>query len=427
VAGNELRLSAVAVHEIVHRLTARPDAVLTLRAGLSSLGDLCQWLVHDTTALANTTMPHLRVAARSHREQLGARLREILAGPPEQTVVGLALGLGNIAGHVTGAIRTPVGTGTLDRLVLVGPGFLPITLRREARVPARASAPAGGVLNEILSRTIGALGADIFGQLRQLRVAVIGCGRSGSLAADALAALGVAQLALIDPDRMEMHNLGEMPGARQADVGRPKVEVLAEAACRSAAGRETAIQAVQAPVQALPALYALKPVDVLVSCPDAPAPRLAAAVLAALYLKPLLDIGTGIVSGPEGRRMGADVRLVLPGRCLLCLGGVADLPSARAALVRGESPGRAGDFRTERLGSLRSLNTLAVSLGQTLLEQWLTGRVSGSVWLQLDIDAAGLPRLTQPAPLVRPECPLCSATAWGDAGLEALPAVLARL
>jgi hypothetical protein len=150
-------------------------------------------------------------------------------------------------------------------------------------------------------------------------------------------------------------------------------------------------------------------------------------VLAAVYLQPLLDVGTGILGGPGGRRMGADVRLVFPGRCLLCSGGLADLPAARDALLSGTSPRRAGDFRDERLGSLRSLNTVAVGLAQTLLEQWQAGRLRGPAWLQLDVDDAGLPHLHhRPAPQSL-DCPLCALTAGGDAALADLPAALRRL
>jgi hypothetical protein len=125
--------------------------------------------------------------------------------------------------------------------------------------------------------------------------------------------------------------------------------------------------------------------------------------------------------------MGLDVRLVLPGRCLLCFGGLAGLTAARDELLAGVAVPAPADFRAERLGSLRSLNALAVSLAQTLLEQCLAGRLTASTWLQGDVGDGGVPRLTYPAPVPTADCPLCALTASGDAGLHAFPAVLRRL
>jgi hypothetical protein len=145
------------------------------------------------------------------------------------------------------------------------------------------------------------------------------------------------------------------------------------------------------------------------------------------YLKPLLDIGMGIVAGPGGRQTGADVRLLLPGRCLVCGGGLEGLEGARAALRTGRIPWRTGDFRTERLGSLRSLNMAAVGHGQILLEHLLTGALRDSTWLQLDLDAAGLPRWAHRSLPVTANCMLCRLSGSGDRGLLRLPELLARL
>ena len=73
-----------------------------------------------------------------------------------------------------------------------------------------------------------------------------------------------------------------------------------------------------------------------------PQTRMVSAAVAVLSARPLLDLGTGVLAGEngEGRVIGADVRLVLPGRCLSCFGGVAGWPLAPM-----ESPGGAKDWR----------------------------------------------------------------------------------
>ena len=109
----------------------------------------------------------------------------------------------------------------------------------------------------------------MFQRLRSLHVALVGCGRTGSLVVDALAALGVARLTLIDPDMLELHNLGEMVGRLDDAVGRPKAEALAALAV--AARRGTIAVPVVASVRTLRTLFVVKPADLIVSCPDSAA------------------------------------------------------------------------------------------------------------------------------------------------------------
>ena len=58
-------------------------------------------------------------------------------------------------------------------------------------------------------------------------VHLVGCGGIGSFVALALAKLGCPHLCLYDDDRVEEHNVPNQL-FRLSDVGRPKVEALAE-------------------------------------------------------------------------------------------------------------------------------------------------------------------------------------------------------
>lgn len=74
------------------------------------------------------------------------------------------------------------------------------------------------------SRTIGALGGyDAWHRLSRLHIGVVGCGRTGSLVAGMLVRLGLRRITLVDEDRVEFHNLGEMEHITERDLGLPKV------------------------------------------------------------------------------------------------------------------------------------------------------------------------------------------------------------
>ena len=110
-----------------------------------------------------------------------------------------------------------------------------------------------------------------------------------------------------------------------------------------------------------PALVRIKEADVLFCCVDNDAARLVTTTLATLYLKPLIDVGTGIffppptslqsnevgtIAPPAPRQMGCDVRCVLPGdACLLCAGGLVRETEARRTLAAW-SPVRATNATT---------------------------------------------------------------------------------
>jgi molybdopterin/thiamine biosynthesis adenylyltransferase len=309
----------------------------------------------------------------------------------------------------------------------------------------------------IWSRTIGALGGGVWRALTALETVVVGCGRSGSLLAVELAHLGVRRMTLIDPDRVEPHNLGEMAAVTREDIGRPKAVAVVDRLRREQLRNDAVLEAIGESVTSLRSLTAIKRADLVVCCVDNPAARLATAYLATVYLKPLVDLGTGIfhettedqarlssrVSSADGsrrerepgvRRMGADVRLILPGRCLVCVGGIGQWERGVEALRRelaapgGEtSQGNRGRpasdpdpqaWRRERAGSLRSLNGLAVHLAVRLVEETVAGRNDASRWLHVEFGPAGLPTLEQresPQPIA---CPLCAVSGRGDGALN---------
>lgn len=295
---------------------------------------------------------------------------------------------------------------------VVGAGADALTLLGAAPPPIEAA-------GERWSRLAGALGPQVWASLRQLDIALVGCGRTGSLMAMSLARMGVGALSLIDPDEVELHNLDAMDGVGEEAVGRPKSLALAGAIhplCPA-----TQLTACVASITALPALDLIKRSHLIVSCVDDDGARWAAGALGALYLRPVLDIGTGVLRGERGLEAGLDVRLALPGgACLYCSGGFArpEQVAALRASAAAEAGARRGRvWRQERAGSLRSLNQIAVGLGARLLEEMLGGEIADSRWVQLRFEAPGQPVVEARPTAPGPGCPLCAVAGAGDAGL----------
>src|SRR5512136_1960078 len=80
-----------------------------------------------------------------------------------------------------------------------------------------------------LARTAAYFGPEGMARLQAATVAVFGLGGVGSHAACALARNGVGSVRLVDFDKVTASSLNRHAVAVPADVGRPKVEVLAEA------------------------------------------------------------------------------------------------------------------------------------------------------------------------------------------------------
>jgi hypothetical protein len=421
----KLTITRAALAALTDGLRANPARVQVCPAGLSRLPDSTELLLHSVgPSASNWNLPaRVVVLGAANELDLNARLQQALARPvADSPAVFLALDANS--GRVAGFAHSSTGTfEPLDEFTVVAEGFPRVIFSPTGNAPLSTSEA------QIWSRTIGALGETVWRRLTELRYCLVGCGRTGSLVASSLGRFGAKHLTLIDPDRWEMHNLGESADIIGPDsVGQAKAALLADVLGDSlAVPREGAVvRALNESVLSLPALLAAKAADVFICAADNPTAHLATAVLAKLYLKPLLDIGTGVLVAPGGeQRMGADVRLVLPDRCLVCFGGVSGFAEARRELLEGSAVGATPiESRRERLGSLRSLNMVATGHALRLLEELAAGRIRASAWLNLEFEPDGLPRLNLPVSAAPSRCSACSFTGHGDSGITRLAEML---
>jgi molybdopterin/thiamine biosynthesis adenylyltransferase len=354
-------------------------------------------------------------------------LPDIWAGDVGRDEIGrLYLGVGALRGRLWGAVFRDGRFEGLSRLILVGAGMHRVELN--PHVDSSTSEQIGAYRRERWSRTIGALGDEAtWLRLTRLRVGVVGCGRSGSMVASAVAHLGVRHLTLVDADLVERHNLGEAGGSlTDKDVGRPKVIAVADHLSDSLGRTGLIVNPIVNSITDLGGLVAVKACDVVFTCVDHDAPRLAAALIAVTHARVLLDVGTSVQVGrperfsAEPRDMGADIRLIVPGDgCLVCRGGLSDLRGALRGVYqnnRGSNIGR--DFGS-RSGSLRSLNQIATGVAIRLLEDLVAERVCSSTWARIDVQVDGTMSLQYPLThsTALASCPVCARLGLGDAAL----------
>ena len=404
-------------------LWRNPLAPRNFAAGISRSSGRLELLVTDSPA-TGPLQALVTVLAAERVSDLTPRVKDAIQQVSEASVHAVVgVGVARASGYLAGAWREAGRVAPIYSLRLLGPGLPEFAIgARPGILPWRL--PATAAEQQCWSRSMGALGEAGWRRLTSLRTVIVGCGRSGSLMATALARLGVRRLTLVDPDRLELHNLGEMDVVRAAQRGDFKVYAVAEELERlqegigAQAAPRLKVEPIAEPVSSLRALEAARRADLLITCVDDEAARLAAAVLARLYLKPLLDIGTGVFEAAGNRRqMGADIRLVMPEECLLCVGGLNDLAVAQARLIAGQDVVTVEDWRRQRAGSLRSLNMLAVGLGVRLIEELVAGRLGESAWVRVEFDR-GLPHVERLDATRQPDCPLCRFGGWGDEGLR---------
>lgn len=419
---------------IVHRLRDAPQALVGGALGISQ-GDAGQWdlfvrsfqVMREPEALLARTQggPRFEIGFVPHtvtRENVWESLAwtfRVEHDPPYPSVCLLQIGTASERGAFTGIFASGDRIVPIRRLHLVGTGMKQFAAT-DFRQPVRQPRPEEG---ERWSRLIGALGgAEVWQRLTNLSLTIVGIGRTGSLIAAALARLGCRHVTLIDPDRLELHNVEAMDLVTSAEIGGFKAEVVARQMRELNSHLE--VRPLTRSVFSQEAQHALKSAHVIICAVDHQAARLVTGALATVYLKPWLDIGTGVFRGgdmlehqlgevgPSTLHLGADVRLILPGDgCLLCWGGVADLSQA---LRNWGQPQEPRDWRMERAGSLRSLNMLAVATGLRWLEELVMGRLTASIWQRVETNSQGIaewrvmPRRRDPA------CRLCAQVGCGD-------------
>lgn len=209
----------------------------------------------------------------------------------------------------TGHIETDEIRADIDRLWVTGRRFYLARnwLHETDRLP------------ELFDRNVRAFGGEVQKVLGDLRIAVVGCGGTGSGVIEQLVRLGVRRIYMFDPDTLTNSNLTRVYGSFPQDIGKPKVDVSAAHVNRIAADAE--VIATQAPITVEAVAKLLIEADVIFGCTDDNAGRLVLSRVATYLLTPVIDCGVLLSSDCGGRLDGiyGRVTLLVPGAaCLVC-------------------------------------------------------------------------------------------------------------
>lgn len=223
-------------------------------------------------------------------------------------------------------------------------------------------------VTSVFDRQVRAFGAAGQQHLARLRVAIVGLGGTGSIAAQQLVHLGIHRFTLVDPDKVEETNLNRLVGAKPSDVGEPKVSVAARYLRNFL--KEAEIEAIVGNVVHDAVARRLIDADLIFCCTDSHGSRSVVQQVAYQHLIPCIDLGSTITQA-DGRITGifGRVQLLTPGLPCLWCSELLDAGQVRQDLMN-ESERRLDPYIVggrEPAPSVISLNGTVVSLAVSML------------------------------------------------------------
>ncbi|MBI2782680.1 MAG: ThiF family adenylyltransferase [Gammaproteobacteria bacterium] len=235
--------------------------------------------------------------------------------------------------RLTGHIESDEERTDIDRLWVTGRrfGLTANWLHRATPLP------------DYFDRNIRAFGGEVQQILGDLRVAIVGCGGTGSAVAEQLVRLGVRHFDLFDPDTLTASNITRVYGSFPDDIGRAKINIVAAHIQRIAPDADVATH--QSKITLEGTARHLLEADIVFGCTDDNAGRLVLSRVASYFLMPVIDCGVLLSSGLSGQLDGIDGRVTVlaPGTaCLVCRNRI-DLRRASAEMLAPDEHRRLAD------------------------------------------------------------------------------------
>lgn len=172
-------------------------------------------------------------------------------------------------------------------------------------------------------RTIDTWGETKHQNIARLRVGIVGTGSVGCLVAEAMARMGVGEVVLFDADRVKEHNRDRLLYAGAKDVGRYKVDLVAQNLRRSATAPGFRVVSFTQRIEESGAYLAALDCDILFVAVDRPLPKDLLNHIAYVHYIPVVFGGVRVSKKHDDTLADATWSVVVaaPGnRCLRCDG-----------------------------------------------------------------------------------------------------------
>ena len=177
---------------------------------------------------------------------------------------------------------------------------------------------------KVLRRTFDTWGHRSQSTIARLKVGIVGLGSVGCIVAEAIARIGIARVTLIDPDKVEEHNLDRLLYGTTENIGELKVDLAAQAMRCNGTAEEIQITTLPVSVHNESAYKAALDCDIIFSCVDRPVARDILNYIAQAHLIPVIDGGVAIETDRNRNRLSSAhwrAHIITPyHQCLRCNG-----------------------------------------------------------------------------------------------------------
>lgn len=259
-------------------------------------------------------------------------------------------------------------------------------------------------------RTMEFYRQDALSAIRQTHIGVIGLGGNGSAVVNVLKFFPFRKWTLVDADVSEVHNSNRFFGFSHDDAGKYKVDIVKRELQRFDPSVD--VETVKSRFPSDEVNKVLKSCDVLIVTPDNNAVRYIAAQFGMRYLKPLIELGSGItMKDNRVTAIGSQVRFQLPiakSQCIVCSGLDVKLLDSEELIQYKKDIGYITGSN-ESPGSVVTINNIAASLAAHLLIEYFGNYVNrDSAPLYLTYDEKNL-LLTDLSRIYKknPDCTIC--------------------
>lgn len=270
----------------------------------------------------------------------------------------------------------------------------------------QSSPDALGALNRY-DRQIRAFGEEGQTVLRNLSIAIVGLGGTGSVAAQQLSHLGVGRFVLMDPDLLEETNLNRVVGTSDASIAKSKVGIATELI--QGINPVADVHPYRGSAMDTAAIELLRGVNAIFICTDSHVSRAHLSEFSYQYLIPAFDVGVainaqnGVVAAITGRS-----QMLAPGLPCLSCSNALDPKIIREELMTPDQ--RASDPYFNEGGisqpAVISINSVMVSMSVTMFLGAFTAIPIRTRWQSYDA-LSGTVRPFSAKPDV--ECKICGA------------------